>query len=144
MSASQFVASLTVDGVSFFFARAITQSGKVPDVAVLSQEELLDNGIDGVRYRDVYAQFPEFALDSLEDYADELAGLNLERAYRTAVGGAGTLLHTRTTQLGIFRVRVRTCEPVLRPGALIGFGSSPSSFGTLRARWTLRVIAVTR
>jgi hypothetical protein len=140
MSADQFVASLSADAGRFFFALAVTSVGKVPDVRVLEQEELGDPGIDDVRYRDLYARFPEFTMDTLEDFTDQGAGLTLERSYRSAIGSVATLTQILTTVTTSFRVKIRSVDPVVRAGPLIGFGASAGSIGTIRARWTLRVV----
>ena len=143
MSSSQFVASLRINGSTFFFARARTAQGRVPDVPVMEEEELKDAGIDGVRFRQIYLQFEDFDMETVEDWTTRDAGDLLEQKYKGAVSFVGEL----TTVFGgvtkkYKEVKVRAVRCDVRPGVLTGFGATTGNIGTVAAVWMLKIMKV--
>jgi hypothetical protein len=141
MSSSENVGSLALaNGRRFYFAQATTPEGGIPDEPIQVEEELRDRGIDFVRYLDDSLQFPEFTMNTVEDYQSDSAGVQLRRSYTAATAKYATLAIVRGgTTYTYKRVKVLGVIPQMRPGTLVGYGATANNVGTIVATWRLRL-----
>ncbi len=122
---------------SFNFAVAnFEPGGSLPDVLEDVQEELLDNGVNGRRWRRIHQQFTPFGLSTVADAASYATALMAARSYRWAKGKTGTLVITMDgVDYKYGKVKCIGVVPEVRKGVLVGNAALANSAAVIYARW---------
>lgn len=112
--------------------------GMLPDVLEEVQEELVDTGVTGRRWRRIYKQFAPFRLNTVGDETTYADGMIQARNYRLANGSLGTLTVSLDSTSYIWKnVKVRGIIPSVRKGILTGSAATSGSAAVLYGIWDM-------
>jgi hypothetical protein len=108
------------------------------------EEELTAEGVNGRRFRDVSARYPEFTVDTLETCATYAAAVTKCRAYDGIVSKNVRLTITNLagTSYTFPRVHVKSAVPRAVPGSVAGSTAGASHAAHVVCAMTMVVMDV--
>ena len=138
------VATITAeDGTVLSLEKFLTPDGRIPDVAQVVEEELIANGVDGRRYRDISSRYPEFSAQTLETAATYAAAVTRCRAYdRLKTKNVKMAVSIGGTSYSYPRVHVKSALAIPVPGAVAGSTSGAAHAAHIVCSWSLVVMDV--
>ncbi len=142
MSSSENMAGLTVGSDTCYFAFWQAEGGHVPLTAILGQDKLAAKGVDGVRWIDDHAEFPQFRAITWEDFATFNAAVVKTALYESLVakyGSLGVAVGTTTRVYAGLKIVAVDAKPMA--GGLTGFGASSPSLARIEATWIFQMTA---
>ena len=144
MSAGSYTGSIAVESIgTVYFSTSPTDRGRVPTGLQVIVEELMANGADGRRWRDVYKQYPPFQMRTTADGPTWTDGLLNADLYEKMVGAFCTLtVITGGITFTWKNTKILGCQPMLNAGILVGFGADAASSYILDATWALVITQV--
>ncbi len=110
-----------------------TDDGWSPYQKKIQLEELRAAGVDGIRFRNVGQQFPEFQARSIQTAASYKAALALAETYEKCQGRPATFQYIDPNIQ--FPLMVKAVRPLPSSGVLAG---ETTTGGMVEATWTLQ------
>lgn len=115
--------------------------GYIPDRPVEIAELLQTLGVDGVRWRTLFRQFPSFTLSTVTEASIHSNAVVLARTITSMVQGTVRLrVDIGGVSYNVVDVHVDNADPVVIPGPVVGIGATANQAHVVTA-WQLRCTA---
>ncbi len=137
------VGSINYQGASLPFLAAQTPVGMVQDRALDQAEELMTPGVNGRRWRTLFAQYPSFEMRTFHEATNYAVGIGMKRTAENLTQKLVRLNVTiSTTTYAYIDIHVSAVLATVHPGPIVGAGAG-SGTSHVEILWQLEMTSDT-